>query len=149
MDLSDDEIAKRLASRANSSGPEICNCGRPMDRVHCPDCGSSNIRKRGGFDQVADKPIRRYECRRCGSWFNDLQWGLDFCKGSSARTKPQQKLTAALMDARRAIAKAAVDPESQSETEDIRAEFFKAKESGDDKGRLDALRKLARRTGMG
>ncbi len=38
--------------------------------VHCPNCDSMNIRKRGHHDRYSYR--QRYECQTCGQQFDDL-----------------------------------------------------------------------------
>ena len=58
---------------------EKCHCGRLLNLVHCPACGSSNCeaRKKSGerLDFNDGKPpfdARGWKCRRCGLGFSDI-----------------------------------------------------------------------------
>jgi len=61
---------------------EQCQCGRARRFVHCPSCGSAQIRatprrnhevlqKDGSF-----RLVKAFTCRKCGLFFNDDDWQL-------------------------------------------------------------------------
>jgi len=44
--------------------------GKNLEKLHCPHCGAMEVVKRG---RMHNRPyVRRYYCKKCGRWFNDL-----------------------------------------------------------------------------
>jgi len=61
---------------------ELCRCGRPAKRVHCPACGSltmygmPSLAERKTLPNGTEIEVMFYRCRRCAHVFNDLEWML-------------------------------------------------------------------------
>jgi hypothetical protein len=103
-------------------GLEPCSCGRIKIKMHCPHCGSytcevrarllsvhrafnSDVLKLTDKEVAAlkrekmitedDEILKVYKCRRCGSEFDESQWGVGFCNApvyDSATARKQRRL---------------------------------------------------------
>jgi transposase-like protein len=52
---------------------QVCQCGRPRSRLHCPFCGGATVVARPSRARtVNEKRIMNYVCRKCGRDFDDL-----------------------------------------------------------------------------
>lgn len=64
------------------SSSELCQCGRPRSRLHCPFCGGATVVARPSRSRlVDDKRIMNYVCRKCGRDFDDLH--RELCRASA------------------------------------------------------------------
>jgi len=60
-------------------GKEPCDCGRIKDKLHCPYCGSYDVRSRKGnatrphpqSHELTEYPL--FKCRHCGRMFDQFQ----------------------------------------------------------------------------
>ena len=72
-----------MVTDASRTGQEIlCQCGRPLNRVHCSYCGcatvyglSSRSERRTRSDGTS-VTLRVFRCRKCTAVFNDDDWQL-------------------------------------------------------------------------
>lgn len=64
-------------SPVNVASNELCGCGRPKARTHCPKCGSMQLRALASKRDYVTRDngqtviLMVYRCRTCGLLFND------------------------------------------------------------------------------
>lgn len=64
-----EDLGVKLFVPDDEKALEIFRCIRWSEGVHCPDCHSDKVYKRGF---VRKTPVRRYSCNECGKNFTDL-----------------------------------------------------------------------------
>ncbi|MDP3065117.1 MAG: transposase [Methanobacteriaceae archaeon] len=64
-----EDLGVKLFVPDDEKALEIFRCIKWSEGVHCPDCHSDKVYKRGF---VRKTPVRRYSCNECGKNFTDL-----------------------------------------------------------------------------
>lgn len=113
-------------------GKEPCDCGRIKDKLHCPYCGSYDVRSRKGnatrphpqSHELTQYPL--FKCRHCGRMFDQFQFTYE-CSAPPQITKTDRNKQHAedVLAALHAKDLGAIDNKDFKQTVGIPVEEFK------------------------